>query len=84
VLVDVTAPDPSRVAFAVTDSGAGLAPGEAERIFDRFQRSADSTGSGLGLSIARELVAAHGGSIAASSAGPGRGTTVRFTIPISR
>jgi signal transduction histidine kinase len=84
VLVDVTAPDPFRVAFAVTDSGAGLAPGDAERIFDRFQRSADSTGSGLGLSIARELVAAHGGSIAASSPGPGRGTTVRFTIPISR
>ncbi len=84
VLVGVTAPDRSRVAFAVTDSGAGLAPGEAERIFDRFARSADSTGSGLGLSIARELVAAHGGSIAASSPGPGQGTTVRFTIPIAR
>jgi signal transduction histidine kinase len=82
IVVETTAPDPATVAFAVTDSGAGLAPGDAERIFDRFQRAADSTGSGLGLSIARELVTAHGGSIAASSAGPGQGTTVRFTIPV--
>jgi len=84
IVVGATAPDPATVEFAVTDSGAGLAPGDAERIFDRFQRAADSTGSGLGLSIARELVTAHGGSIAASSAGAGRGTTVRFTIPARR
>ncbi len=84
--VDVvaSAQDTRTVAFAVVDSGAGLAPGDAERIFERFERSADSTGSGLGLSIARELVAAHGGSIAASSDGPGLGTTVRFTIPAGR
>ena len=82
--VEASAPDARTVAFAVEDSGSGLAPGDAERIFERFQRSADSTGSGLGLSIARELVAAHGGSIAASSAGPGRGTMVRFTIPVAR
>jgi two-component system, OmpR family, sensor histidine kinase BaeS len=84
IVVEGTAPDPATVVFAVTDSGAGLAPGDAERIFDRFHRAADSTGSGLGLSIARELVTAHGGSIAASSAGPGHGTTVRFTIPVAR
>lgn len=81
--VEASAPDARTVGFAVEDSGSGLAPGDAERIFERFQRSADSTGSGLGLSIARELVAAHGGSIAASSPGPGRGTTVRFTIPVA-
>ena len=79
-----TSVDPSIVAFSVTDTGAGLAPGEADRIFDRFERSVDSGGSGLGLSIARELVKAHGGTIAASSAGPGQGTTVRFTIPVPR
>jgi signal transduction histidine kinase len=84
IVVEATAPDPATVAFVVTDSGAGLAPGDAERIFDRFHRAADSTGSGLGLSIARELVTAHGGSISASSAGPGQGTTVRFTIPVAR
>jgi signal transduction histidine kinase len=82
--VEVTAPDTLTVVFAVMDSGTGLAPGDAERIFERFQRAAGSTGSGLGLSIARELVIAHGGSIAASSAGPGRGTAVRFSIPIAR
>jgi two-component system sensor histidine kinase BaeS len=84
ILVEAAAPDPAAVSFTVTDSGAGLAPGDAERIFDRFHRAADSTGSGLGLSIARELVTAHGGSISASSAGPSRGTTVRFTIPVTR
>ena len=82
--VEATAPDARTVAFAVVDSGTGLAPGDVERIFERFQRAADSTGSGLGLSIARELVIAHGGSIAASSAGPGQGTMVRFTIPVAR
>ena len=84
IIIEATAPDPETVAFEVTDSGAGLAPGDAERIFDRFHRAADSTGSGLGLSIARELVTAHGGSIAASSAGPNLGTTIRFTIPTAR
>ena len=84
ILAEVAAPEATSVTFAVSDSGAGLAAGDAERIFDRFQRTADSTGSGLGLSIARELVRAHGGSITASSPGPGRGTTVRFTIPVPR
>ncbi len=73
---------PSRVvAFEVRDTGAGLARGDAERIFDRYHRAADSSGSGLGLAIARELVRLHGGTITASSAGPGRGTMIRFTIP---
>jgi two-component system sensor histidine kinase BaeS len=84
IAVEAASPDPATVAFEVRDSGAGLAPGDADRIFDRYQRAADSTGSGLGLSIARELVKAHSGSIAASSPGPGLGTTVRFTIPIAR
>ncbi len=82
--VEATAPDGRTVAFAVVDSGTGLVPGDAERIFERYERAAGSPGSGLGLSIARELVTAHGGSIAASSAGPGQGTTVRFTIPVAR
>jgi two-component system OmpR family sensor kinase/two-component system sensor histidine kinase BaeS len=81
--VEASAQDARTVAFAVVDSGTGLAPGDAERIFERYQRAAGSPGSGLGLAIARELVTAHGGSIAASSAGPGRGTTVRFTIPVA-
>jgi signal transduction histidine kinase len=51
-----------------------------ERIFDRFYRSPDSPGSGLGLPIAQQLVQAQGGTISAESK-PGVGTTITFTIP---
>jgi two-component system NtrC family sensor kinase len=53
---------------------------QLNRIFERFYRSPDSPGSGLGLPIARDLVEAHGGTLTATSA-PGQGTTVRFTLP---
>ena len=72
------------VTFSVRDTGTGLAPGEAAHIFDRYRRAADAGGSGLGLSIARELVAAHGGTIDATSDGPGLGTVVRFSLPLAR
>jgi signal transduction histidine kinase len=56
-------------------------PAEAvERSFDRFYKGSTSGGSGLGLTIARGIVIAHGGDIAASSR-PGRGTVVDFTLP---
>jgi signal transduction histidine kinase len=64
----------------VADTGPGIAPEVLDRIFDRFYRSADSPGSGLGLPIARSLVIAHGGEIFARSE-PGRGTAIRFTLP---
>ncbi len=48
--------------------------------FDRFYKGATSRGSGLGLTIARNIVAAHGGEIRASSE-PAGGTTVTFTLP---
>ena len=48
-------------------------------IFDRFYKGRASRGSGLGLTIARNLIAAHGGTIHAEST-PGRGTTIRFTL----
>jgi two-component system sensor histidine kinase BaeS len=72
--------DGARLAVEVSDTGPGIAPEAIGRIFDRFYRSADSPGSGLGLPIARSLVAAHGGEITAS-AEPGSGTTIRFTLP---
>jgi signal transduction histidine kinase len=65
----------------VADAGHGIAPEVLARMFDRFYRSADSPGSGLGLPIARSLVIAHGGDISATSE-LGRGTTVRFTLPL--
>jgi two-component system sensor histidine kinase BaeS len=70
------------VELAVADTGEGIAPGDLERVFDRFERRADAGGSGLGLAIARDLVAAHGGTIRAESDGvPGHGTTVRVRLP---
>jgi signal transduction histidine kinase len=49
-------------------------------VFDRFYRAGDSTGSGLGLPIARSLVEAHGGAIVALVPAGG-GTTVRIDLP---
>jgi len=72
------------VAFSVADTGAGIDGAELDRIFERFykaDRSRSSEGTGLGLAIAKHIVQAHGGTIAATSAGPGRGATFRFTIP---
>lgn len=55
------------VAISVVDTGRGIPAEDLPHVFDRFYKSADSTGSGLGLSIARNLVVAHGGEITAES-----------------
>jgi signal transduction histidine kinase/ActR/RegA family two-component response regulator len=76
------------VRIAVTDTGEGLLPDVAPHIFDRF-RQADSTitrqygGLGLGLAIVRHIVELHGGTVEASSAGPGLGTTVTVLLPVA-
>jgi two-component system, OmpR family, phosphate regulon sensor histidine kinase PhoR len=72
------------VAFSVTDTGAGIDAADLDRVFERFykaDRARSSEGTGLGLAIAKHLVQAHGGRIEASSDGPGRGATFRFTLP---
>ena len=70
------------VEITVADTGEGITPADLDRVFDRFERRADGGGSGLGLTIARDLVAAHGGTIRAESDGiPGHGTTVRVRVP---
>jgi signal transduction histidine kinase len=69
------------IAVEVADNGPGIAPELIGRIFERFYRSPDSQGSGLGLPIARSLVMAHGGEISATSE-PGSGTRIRFTLPL--
>lgn len=67
--------------IVVADTGEGIDPAALDRVFDRYQRRGDSGGSGLGLTIARDLVAAHGGTIVAESDGiPGHGTTFRVRL----
>lgn len=75
---------PEWIAVTVSDSGRGVAADELPRLFERFRRSPDSPGTGLGLVIARDLVRAHGGELSASSDGEGRGLVVRFTLSIAR
>jgi signal transduction histidine kinase len=69
------------VTIAVQDSGPGLEPAVLPHVFERFYKSSDSGGMGLGLSIARYLVEAHGGRIWAES-DPGRGARISFTLPV--
>ncbi len=68
------------ISVSVRDTGVGIAPAELPYIFDRFYKSDQSRGMGLGLAIARNLVAAHGGEIAAES--PPGGAVIRFTLPV--
>ncbi len=73
--------------FWVQDTGPGIAPEHLERIFERFYRadeprSRQSGGSGLGLSIARRIVEAHGGKIEARSSGGLVGTRIVFRLPL--
>jgi len=64
----------------VRDTGSGMTPDEVAHAFDRFHKGPGSRGSGLGLTIARNLVVAHGGDIHVSSE-VGKGTAVAVTLP---
>jgi CheY-like chemotaxis protein len=73
--------------IVIQDTGIGMNPALLTRVFDRFQQGDSSTtrahgGLGLGLAIAKHLVERHGGQIAASSAGEGRGSTFTITLPL--
>ena len=69
-----------RAMISITDDGPGIATEDLPHIFDRFYKSNDSHGMGLGLSIAKYIVEAHGGEIKANSE-PGQGTTISFSLP---
>ena len=67
------------------DRGPGIAAGDLARVFDRFYRADPARalpGSGLGLSIVREVVERNGGTVEAS-ARPGGGASVGFTLPVA-
>jgi two-component system, OmpR family, sensor histidine kinase BaeS len=78
----------AEVEIAVQDTGEGIPPEALPRVFERFYRadsgrSRSRGGSGIGLTIARALVAAHGGDIRAMSTGPGQGATFTVTLPVA-
>ena len=76
-------PDRAWVKLVVEDTGVGMAPEQASRIFERFYRARDGStapGTGLGLSIVKALVELHDGQIDVESE-PGRGTTFTVLLP---
>jgi two-component system sensor histidine kinase KdpD len=66
----------------VCDEGPGFPPEDAERLFEKFHRSAGGPGAGLGLAISRAIVVAHGGTISARLLEP-HGACFTFTLPLS-
>lgn len=71
----------------IRDTGVGIDPIDLPHIFERFYRadrarSGGRGGSGLGLTIVKAIVTAHGGTVAAEST-PGKGTCIRFTLPLA-
>jgi two-component system sensor histidine kinase BaeS len=78
------------VLISVRDTGVGISPEHLPHVFDRFYRVDKSRsrrgtgGSGIGLTIARALVEAHGGRISAESVGDGKGSSFSFTVPTSK
>jgi len=77
----------SRLVVTVRDRGIGIAPADQERIFDPFYRAADVVsaqiqGAGLGLSLVKRIVEAHGGRVTVDSA-PGKGSAFVVSLPIA-
>ena len=84
-------PDNHWVELDVTDSGEGIAAEHLPHVFERFYRADPArrrrpggSGSGIGLTISRALVEAHGGGLTADSAGPGHGATFRIRLPAAQ
>ena len=82
--------DSQSVEIVIIDNGAGIAPEELDRVFDRLYRGhsadageTDTRGLGLGLFMSREIVEAHGGQITIDSQ-PDKGTIVAIVLPIKQ
>jgi signal transduction histidine kinase/CheY-like chemotaxis protein len=82
-------PGDARATITVADTGIGIPAEILPRIFDAFTQADDSRersggGLGLGLSLVQGLVALHGGSVRAESAGPGQGARLTVELPVTR
>jgi signal transduction histidine kinase len=83
-------PDRRMVSIEISDSGIGMTETEIACVFEKFVqgdharegRHSRFGGLGLGLAITRSLVAMHGGTIEAASAGPGKGATFTIRLPV--
>jgi signal transduction histidine kinase len=71
------------VVIVVSDQGPGVPPHLLPRLFDRFARGSGSSGLGLGLYLAKEIAAAHGGTLEVHSE-PGRGARFTLSLPLER
>jgi two-component system sensor histidine kinase BaeS len=82
--------DAGFVQISIMDSGIGIGSEHLPHVFDRFYRVDKSRsrenggGSGIGLTVTKSLIEAHGGTIVAESAGEGQGSTFTFTLPAAR
>jgi two-component system sensor histidine kinase BaeS len=77
-----------RCRIVVTDNGEGFDPAIADQLFERFyrgdtSRTADGSGSGIGLTIAKAIVQAHHGQLLGHSDGPGTGARFEITLPVA-
>ncbi len=84
----VAEPDPHWVEIVVADDGEGIGPEHLSHIFERFYRADPARsrahgGSGIGLTISRALVEAHGGGISAASPGRDQGASFTVRLPAS-
>ena len=84
----VTRQDNDTVLVAISDTGIGIPPDRIDKIWERFyqvdsQWTRRRPGTGLGLTIAKRIVEAHGGQIRVEST-PGVGSTFSFTLPVIR
>jgi CheY-like chemotaxis protein/anti-sigma regulatory factor (Ser/Thr protein kinase) len=78
----------SHVEIRVSDTGEGIPPDFLPRVFERFRQADASAGRmhgglGLGLAVVKQLVELHGGNVAASSDGPGRGAMFTVYLPLA-
>ena len=86
VTVGATAHGPHRLALSVADTGDGITAEHLPQVFERFwrgdtARDRDHGGSGIGLTISRALVEAHGGTLSVTSSGSGAGSVFTMELP---
>jgi signal transduction histidine kinase len=81
ITIRTTMPGPAAVRCTVEDSGPGIPPEHLDHMFESFFTTKQG-GMGMGLSICRSIVEAHGGSIAADNGGVDGGALFSFTVPV--